>query len=229
MLITLLILVALFFVVRALMLRYGSNAVLSNAVGAAVVIAFLAGFFANFIVFADRQPTTAAAPAVAPAAAPAAPSGPDAIAAPTGTAVNPSIKALSPDQVNGLVSGGTDVAYGVIDSLGGSGPSGSVFPAGAPLHVNGWAGDPATKSTAAGLVVIIDGTHRFDASAGYGGKRMDVATAFHTMAMLNTNVFADVSTRGLAKGEHRIALATVGRDRRHYRIVTVPARSFTLN
>ena len=49
MLITLLVLVALFFLARALMLRYGSESELSNAVAAAVVVIAVAGFLLGCI------------------------------------------------------------------------------------------------------------------------------------------------------------------------------------
>jgi len=229
MLITLLVLVALFFLARALMLRYGSESELSNAVAAAVVCAFLAGFFANFIVFADRKPLVAPAPAPAPAAAVPAAAAPPVPATPPGTAVLPASRVLSSAQLAALTPARPAEAYSSVDNLGGTGPGGNQFAPDATIYINGWAGDPVKKSTAAGLLVIVDGKLRIDGTPGYGGNRMDVATAFKTMAMFHTNVSVSVPTHGLAKGPHYLELAVISRDGHHYQIVTAPPKAFSIN
>ena len=228
MLITLFVLVALFFLTRALMLRYGSEGVLSNAVGAAIVCAFLAGFFANFIVFADRKPLVATAPApaaVAPAPAPATPVPPTL----PGTAVSPVNRVLSAAQLDALTPARPAEPYSSVDGLGGSGPATNQFAPGATIYINAWAGDPVKKSTAAGLLVILDGKRRIDGTPGYGGDRMDVATVFKTMGMLRTNVNVTISTQGLTKGAHYLELGAISGDGRHYQIITAPPKAFFIN
>jgi hypothetical protein len=223
MLITLLAIGAVFFIVRGLMLRYGSKAVLSNTVATAIVCAFLAGFFTNFLVFTDRRPLITSAPAVTAPVAVA----PAAVTLP-GKAVSPAKGILSQAQLDRLLPAGPAKSYGVIESMGGSGPNPDQFPAGTTIFIHGWAGDPATKAAAAGLLLIVDGKRRFDVTAGYGGDRIDVATAFKTMAMLHTNVAAAMPTTGLSKGQHRLELAAIHRDGKHYQIILAP-KSFTLN
>ena len=222
MLITLLALIALFFIARSLMMRYGGNVALSNAVAATIVIAFLAGFAGHAILFPGPQ--TAAAPvgvAPAPVATSASP--------PPGTAVAPMNRVLSQAQVARLLPTGKAMSYSVIEGPDGTGPSGDQFPAGATIVVHGWAGDPTTKSTAAGLLLIVDGRRRLDATKGYGGDRIDVARAFTTMTMLHTGFAMMLPTAGLAKGTHHLELAAIRRDGRHYQIITFPPKAFTLN
>jgi hypothetical protein len=222
MLITLLILVAIFFIARGLLLRYGGKAAASNAIAGAIVLAFLAGFFTNAVFFTDHQgPVAAAPPAAVPAPAPPATTLP-------GKAVSPSDQSMSQAAVDRLASGGPPTAYAVVESLGGAGPDGNQFPVGSPILVHGWAGDPTTKSTAAGLLFIVDGKRRLNATGGYGVDRLDVATAFGTLAMLHSNVATELPTKGLAKGTHSLELAAIDRDGRHYRIVLVPPKSFVL-
>jgi hypothetical protein len=219
MLITLLALLALAFLARSLMLRYGSKVGFANAAAGAIVVAFLTGFICHALYFS--APQTAVVPMVAP---------PTPLASPTlpGSAVAPVDRHLSEAQMNALRPAGNAIPYSVVESFGGSGPNGDQITAGATVFVHGWAGDPATKATAAGLLFIVDGTRRFDATSGYGGDRLDVATAFKTMAMLHTNVGARLPTAGLSKGLHHLELAAIRRDGRHYRIITVPAKPFTL-
>jgi hypothetical protein len=191
---------------------------LRNAIGGAIAVAFVAGLV--HAALALRRPATAVAGAPAPAAASPTPL--------PGAVVSPSHRILSPAQLKRLTPAGPAEIYGVIESFSGNGPGNDQFPAGSTIFVRGWAGDPATKSTAAGLLFIVDRNRRFDATAGYGGDRMDVATVFKTMAMFHTNVAGALPTTGLAKGRHSVQLATIARDGRHYRI-TSAARTFTLN
>jgi hypothetical protein len=201
--------------------RYGAGRGTLTKVVAAVALAFVAGCLI-FVAFADRSPTFAGAPT---------PAGPAAATnqAPLGGAmVSPSHRVLSQAQLTRLTPAGAAQSYGFIESLVGAGQDADRFPAGTTIFVHGWAGDPATKSTAAGVILIVDGSPWSDATAGYGGNRLDVARAFKTMAMFHTNVVAALPTTGLAKGLHSVKFAAISRGGRHYQIISRP-RPFTLN
>jgi hypothetical protein len=227
MLITVLALIAIFFIARSLMLRYTGRIKLANVVSGAILIAFLAGFILHAIAFPNHENTVTASP---PASSPPAPPStqPSAAAIP-GKAISPANRSLDRAQLDGLHRAGGAVPYSYIESLGGTGPSGDEFPNGAKIAIHGWAGDPATKSTASGLLMIVDGRRRIDIVSGYGGDRIDVARAFNTMGMLHSNFVAILPTAGLAKGVHHFELAVITRDGRHYRIVTSPPKAFTID
>jgi hypothetical protein len=214
-LITLLGLIALFVVARNLVLRYSAKPILSTAAAGTIICAFLAGFAVRPLVF--PQPILTSTPMSAPAAPGSG-----------GTAVSPANRTLSGTQLSRLTPAGPPVAYSVIESIGGDGPNADQFPAGATITVSGWAGDPATRSTAAGLLFLVDGgKRRFDATMGYGGDRTDVAQAFQSPAMLRTGFNASFPTSGLATGKHALELGVIRKDGRHYQVVSQP-KVFTI-
>jgi hypothetical protein len=220
MLITLLAMLALVWITRALMLRYGSKRGFANVIAAVVAVAFAAGFACNGLYW-PRYAVSAPAPAAAPAAPTVA------VSAPMKEATPKPVERTAA-QLQALRPLGKPISYSVIESLGGTGPNSDQFAAGSAVAVHGWAGDPNTKSAAAGLLIIVDGRRPVDASAGYGGERPDVSAAFHSAAMLRSNVSLQVPTAGLARGLHHLELAAILRDGIHYRVVTAPPKAFTV-
>jgi hypothetical protein len=221
MLITLLAILLLVWVTRALMLRYGSKRGFANVIAAVVAVAFVAGFACDGLYW-PRYPVAAPAPAP-PSTAPTV-----AASAPMKEAI-PKPAERTAAQIRALRPLGKPISYSVIESLGGTGPNGDQFAAGSTVDVHGWAGDPATKAAAAGLLMLVDGRRPVDATQGYGGERPDVATAFHSTAMLDSNVSVQLPTVGLTRGIHHLELAAILHDGAHYRVVTVPPKAFTVN
>ena len=218
MLILLIGLIVVFFAARFLVLRYSANPTLSYSVAAAMVVLVLVGVWSKGALFPD-QPG-----AVTTAAAPATPQP----TAPPGEPVVPAAPVLSQAQLKALQPVGAPARYANIEGLGGGGPNGDQLPAGPPMVVHGWAGDPVAKSAAAGLLVIIDGKRRINAGKDYGADRMDVAWFYRTMKMLRTGFSVSVPTTGLAKGAHVIQLGALQADRRHYQLITAPPQPFTI-
>ena len=176
MLILLIGLLALFFVSRVLVLRYGAGSTAAYAAATAFVVVFLAGLLSKGILFPE-EPAIPMGAVVAPAPTPIP-------TEPPGKAVLPSTRALSPAQVNGLTPVGTPLSFSNIESLGGGGANGDRIPFGTPMIVSGWAGDPGKKSAAAGLLIILDGgKRRYDAGRDYGhppsGRRTSVPHPRH--------------------------------------------------
>jgi len=90
------------------------------------------------------------------------------------------------------------------------------LPKGAPVKLIGWAADRHTMSSAAGVLVFVDGKRRGDATVDYGGIRVDVGDAFGKPAMRATAFSVIVSTANLSVGEHLARLGVVNVDRTGY-------------
>ena len=224
MLITIIALVGVFFLARFLLTRYAGTGSLASIVATAIVIAFAFGFADHALIF------PAAAPASTPIAVVATPP-PQASpgAKLPGTMVVPSTHALTPAQVAALLPAGKPISYSVIESLGGTGAGANQFTTGANVMVHGWAGDPASKVAAHGLLVIVDGKRRTDASPSYGKSRPDVAAAFNTAGMLRSGYDIPLSTVGLMPGTHTLQIAVLRPDNRTFVIVTPTPTAFTIN
>jgi hypothetical protein len=220
MLITLLALMATFFVVRFLMHRYPGYHAIATIVASVVVVAFVAGFAEHALLFRSAVP-----------AAPAAPATPSAVATPMlpGAAVRPKKHELDRSSVNALVQSGKAISYSVVENVSGAGISGDQVAAGSTILIHGWAGDPTTKSAGHGLLLILDGTRHIDESKSYGVMRTDVATAFNFRGMLYSGFDISLPTAGLAKGPHYLQVAIIRPDDRHFVIVLTPSRLFTIN
>jgi hypothetical protein len=222
-LITLLALVAIFFVVRFLMHRYPGYHAIATVVASVVVAAFVAGFAEHALLFRS------AAPASQAPAAMVAPSNPALHNAVPGAAVVPTKHELDRSRVNALAQTGEPVSYSVVENVSGAGIDGDQVAAGSTMLIHGWAGDPGTKSAGHGLLVILDDTRRLDESKAYGKLRTDVATAFNFRGMLYSGFDISLPTAGLAKGPHYLQLAVIRPDDRHFVIVLTPPRRFTIN
>jgi hypothetical protein len=224
MLITLLALVATFFVVRFLMHRYPGYQAISTIVASVVVAAFVAGFAEHALLFGSAVPA-------GPAPAPAATATPSTGATPMlpGAAVRPTKHELDRSSVTALAQTGKAISYSVVENFAGAGISGDQVAAGSTILIHGWAGDPITKSAGHGLLLILDGTRHIDESKSYGELRMDVATAFNFRGMLYSGFDISLRTAGLAKGPHYLQVAVIRPDDRHFVIVLTPPRLFNIN
>jgi hypothetical protein len=225
MLLTLLALVALFYVAKYLVQRYRRAPALPNWVGGVLVVVFFAGFGMHQVLF-GAPPAAISPPVAATTNAPAT----AAPVLPTASTTPPH-HALSAAAFARLVPRSTRTATGVIDSLTVAGvePSGDRFRAGSTIVVRGWAGDPGSKTPDSGLILVVDGTRRVDATRGYGGERPDVAQGLHAPVMLRSNLEAPLETAGMPKGSHWLELAPISADGRHYEVIESTRKPFTLN
>ncbi len=111
-------------------------------------------------------------------------------------------------------------AVGTIDSVTSSSAADNAtgtFPRNMPLGVNGWAADPVTQKPGAGLILILDGKQRIDASLLYGSTRRDVATALKNDALAHTGFLGVPLPRGaLRRGPHTLRFGLIAADYRHF-------------
>jgi hypothetical protein len=82
------------------------------------------------------------------------------------------------------------------------------------FEVAGWCADPEARAAGAGLVAIVDGSRRIDASAGYGGVRPDVARLFASPAMAPVAFDVRLRASQIGPGRHSLRVAVVARDGR---------------
>ena len=197
MLVALLFLVITYLVARYLLKRYTGNRTVANAAAAAIVLWYLLGAAMHPPLFG--RPGTGVA--VSPSASP------------------PGRISLTASQLGELVPVQGISALGNIDVLTKSdgSPAGSRFRLNAKVGVNGWIADPTLRTPGAGLVFIIDGKQRFDATRWYGVDRPDVVRAYGAPA-LSTSGFhaAPLPLHGLARGRHILTVGVVAPDGRRY-------------
>jgi hypothetical protein len=94
------------------------------------------------------------------------------------------------------------------------------------LTVQGWAYDPAARSTGRLLLVVIDGTRAF--RADYGIPRPDVVAFFRNPAFRDTGYVAAVPASAFSVGEHTLNLVLLAKDGRHFYTLAKPAASFSV-
>lgn len=203
MIVALLFLVVTYFVARYLVQRYSRNGVLANSVAAAIVLWYIIGAAMHPPLFGRPQVATA----------------------PPSNATAPPRLALSAGQLNALVPVKGTAALGNIDVLtkpDGS-PAGSRFPSDAKVEVDGWVADPLLRTPGAGLIFIIDGSRRFDATKWYGTDRPDVAEAYGIAALAATGFHGvPLPLSGLGAGSHTLSAGVIAPDGRRY--YALPAR-----
>ena len=81
------------------------------------------------------------------------------------------------------------------------------------LHVQGWAVDPVSGLTAAGVLVEVAGRSTWLPT---GRSRSDVAEYFHDRAYERAGYGGFVDVSGLPPGQHEVAIKVVSSDRRGY-------------
>jgi hypothetical protein len=124
-------------------------------------------------------------------------------------------------------------AIAVIDGLGTSGVPGISttrnFAAGTRIAAYGWALDPLSTKPGAGLILIVDGKLRTDATAAYGQDRPDVATALKAPdAEFSGFGNAVVLSAGLSKGQHALQVGVLAGDRKSFYTIA-KATTFTIH
>ncbi len=221
MLISIIAVVAIFFLARFVASLGIERPAYYNMAGAGAVLFFALGMWADHALFANSPPAPAP-PVAAIAPVPAAPPAPVNVTSPLGSApMTPSPNAISRAAIARLSPAKGAPFLGAIDAItttrsGAGSPSGSTFPAGSTIFVFGWAATSAKKPVD-GLVISIDGRPHFEGTASYGGQRVDVAKAFGAPQMAATGFSAvGISTAGLAKGEHAMQVGGLSSDHRHF-------------
>ena len=204
-----------FFALRAVAVWAGIGRNASLAVSAAICLSFLGGALlhpfgaAGDTSASQGQPVVAEAPAAS--AVPAAQTASVPSAVPLRSLFAGDVASLKADISN---------APGAIDEV-------RVSPDKRFAFVQGWVADPTTKASAHGVLLIVDGRTRFNATPYYGVSRPDVAQALSSPGAARTGYAgAVISLSGLAPGAHVIQSAAVTSDG-HYELVA-PQHPFTL-
>ena len=88
-------------------------------------------------------------------------------------------------------------------------PNGFVAERNAALWIGGWAADVTAKVPAKAVCMLIDGKIVPGSSTQYGIGRMDVASAFHGDALVQTGYILTLPVSGLRRGPHKLGVAVV--------------------
>ncbi|HEY6804212.1 MAG TPA: hypothetical protein VI306_11570 [Pyrinomonadaceae bacterium] len=91
------------------------------------------------------------------------------------------------------------------------------------IMVNGWAVDTPGKSTAGGVVMVIDGT--VEVPTTYGAERADVAKFLNNPSYTNSAFVGWINVATITKGQHILSFKVVTADKQHY---YEPANKITL-
>jgi hypothetical protein len=97
-------------------------------------------------------------------------------------------------------------------------------PGDAPISISGFGFDPAAKTPASGVDVVIDGAAY---AAAYGAAREDVANYFKSPALTATGYAVTLPAGFLVNGPHKIVVRVIAADGKGY--FESPAIPFTVD
>lgn len=192
-----------FFAIRGVALWAGIGRNASIVVSAAICLSFLGGALLHPFGAAIDAGASLGQPVVAGAPATSAVAGVPGSPAPLRSLFSGNVAALTPSKSN---------APGSIDEV-------RISPDKRFAFVQGWVADPATKGSAYGVILIVDGRLRFNATPYYGMSRPDVAQALNSPDAGRAGYAGAVITlAGLGAGLHVVQSAAVTSDG-HYELV----------
>jgi hypothetical protein len=190
-----------FVVTRLIILRYTGHSTVANVTGAAIVIAFALGSFAQ--TFRLPQPESAAAP---PAAAQAQATG----AADAGVRdVSARCRTMTRVPESGAIG-----AFDALVGANGTSPvvKGAALAGDAAYVATGWGADREGKAPAAGICLLVDGKVALRATSLYGTSRPDVAQATNVQQLGQAGFRIIIPPHSLRKGARHIAVAVQSQD-----------------
>ena len=94
--------------------------------------------------------------------------------------------------------------------------SGATVRLNANIRLAGWMAEPNKDVPGSGLILIVDGTRRFNVSKSYGEQRPDVSHYYSNPALTPTGFNVVVPATLLGAGRHDLQLALISADSAGY-------------